>query len=462
MWQRETLGAPKESERGGPPALPRLVRVMRYENLEAGGGPAIEITSPSVLLGRGDAESVQHDDGAIVAEVADPLMSGKHARIVAVDGGRYALEDAGSRNGTWMEGRPVGRLLLEDGQIFETGRTAWLYRLAPAGAPLHAEIGPTRSYSPKVLALAAQLAPLAPTSVSLLLLGETGTGKEVLARELHARSGRRGNFVGVNCGALAESLLESELFGHRRGAFTGAQSDRTGHVESADGGTLFLDEIGELPLSAQVRLLRVLEEGEILPVGGTAPRKVDVRIVAATHRDLLRMIDEGTFREDLYARLEGWVLTLPRLAERREDLGELIGHAVRTAGVVRAHATVRAARALLAFDWPFNVRQLMKAMQAALALAQGRPIDVDYLPMRLRDHAARQHEPRKPARSEAPSEDALEPADRELREQVVAALRAHDGNVTRAAQSLGKQRQQMQRWLRRFRLRAEDFGGADE
>ena len=323
------------------------------------------------------------------------MMSRQHARVVTMGAGEYIVEDLGSRNGTWIDGRSVRHERLTDGAIFETGRTAWLFRRAPKGAPEHVPIGPTRSFSPRIQALVAQLESLAPAAVSLLLVGETGTGKEVFARELHARSGRRGKFIAVNCGALTESLLESELFGHTRGAFTGASADRAGLVEAADHGTLFLDEIGEMPASVQVRLLRVLQEGEVVPVGATAPRKVDVRVVAATHRNLLQMVEERAFREDLYARLEGWVLPLPALADRREDVGELVAHAVRMAGLSQATATLRAARALLAFDWPFNVRQLLKGTEAALALARGERIEFEHLPERIRAGAARR--PRRPA-----------------------------------------------------------------
>jgi DNA-binding NtrC family response regulator len=456
---KETIGDPEESQRGGGPLAARLIRVMRYDAIEAGGGPAIEFADESLSLGRGDVESVRREAGGAAFDVTDAMMSRQHARIVAAGRGQYVLEDLSSRNGTWVDGRAVSRAALQDGQLVETGRTAWLFRLAPVNAPTSIRVGPTRSFSPKIFTIAEHLARLAPASVSLLLTGETGTGKEIFARELHARSGRRGQFVAVNCGALTESLLESELFGHRRGAFTGALSDRAGHVEAADGGTLFLDEIGEMPPSAQVRLLRVLQEGEVMPVGGTAPRKVDVRVVAATHRNLLEMVAKGTFREDLYARLEGWVLSLPRLVDRREDIGELMAHAVRAQGGAHARATIRAARALLAFDWPFNIRQLVKTTEAAIALAQGGLIELEHLPERVRGGTEPARVSEAATTPVAPT-DALDTEDLELRDRVVAALRAHGGNVTRAAQALGKQRQQMQRWMRRFALRAEDFGGA--
>jgi DNA-binding NtrC family response regulator len=457
----DTLGESEESRRGGAVLVPRLMRVMHYERLEAGGGPCVELGKSPLILGRGDVESLRSDGAATLLEVVDPMLSRRHARVVTMGAGEYLVEDLGSRNGTWVNGQSVQHERLVDGSIFETGRTAWLFRRAPKGTPEHVSSGPTRTFSPRMQALVAQLESLAPKSISLLVLGETGTGKEVFAREVHGRSGRRGKFVAVNCGALTGSLIESELFGHTRGAFTGASIDRTGLVAAADQGTLFLDEIGEMPLSLQVRLLRVLQEGEIVPVGATAPRKVDVRVVAATHRNLARMVEDGSFREDLYARLEGWALSLPRLVDRREDLGELVAHAVRTAGVTHAAATLRAARLLLAFDWPFNVRQLLKGIEAALAIARGERIDVEHLPERIRagaDRASSRPTGAPRGSVDVPLGDAdLGAEDRQLRERVIAALRAHKGNVTQAAEALTKQRQQLQRWMRRFGLRAEDF-----
>ena len=463
---KETLDDAEQSLRGAQIQVPRLIRVLRYEDLAAGGGPVLELGRSAVPLGRGETEGLRAPrsaGGELTFEAADAMMSRRHARVVPVGVGQYVLEDLGSRNGTLVGGKPIQSHHLTDGTIFEMGRTAWIFRLVPRGSPESVRLGPTKSFSPRIATLIEQLASLAPGSVSLLLLGETGTGKEVFARELHGRSARRGRFVAVNCGALADTLLESELFGHVKGAFTGATTDRVGHVESADRGTLFLDEIGEMPPAAQVRLLRVLQEGEVVPVGATAPRKVDVRVVAATHRDLLRMVDEGRFREDLYARLEGWVFTLPRLAERREDLGELVAYALRAVGSRGAAMTPRAARALLAFDWPFNVRQLMKSIEPALALAQNGRIEFEHLPERVRAGAVRPSRPPATgasATSVAPADD-LAAEDRELRDRIVSALRASTGNVTRAAEALGKQRQQMQRWMRRFQLRAADFGAEE-
>ncbi|MEZ4300165.1 MAG: sigma 54-interacting transcriptional regulator [Polyangiaceae bacterium] len=214
--------------------------------------------------------------------------------------------------------------------------------------------------------------------VPVLITGESGTGKEVPARFVHAKSARAaGPFVAVNCGALSPALLESTLFGHRKGAFTGAIRDAPGLFVEADGGTLFLDEIGDLEIALQVKLLRALEEGEVLPVGASRPVKVDVRIVSATHRPLAKMVEERAFRDDLYWRVRGIELSLPRLADRTGDLPLLAQHFLNQArALVQKEAPVRlsaeALRRLEAHGWPGNLRELRHEMQRALVMAAGR------------------------------------------------------------------------------------------
>jgi DNA-binding NtrC family response regulator len=225
---------------------------------------------------------------------------------------------------------------------------------------------------------------IAPTDASVLVLGETGTGKELVARNLHDRSRRAsGAFVPVNCGALPENLVESELFGHRKGAFTGAETSRKGLFEVANGGTLFLDEIGELNKSVQVKLLRFLESGEIRRVGENDPFRVDVRVLCATHRDLREMIQEDLFREDLYFRLNTFEIHLPALRERSEDIPVLAGHMLKR--FHRSHGplpelTPEAISALMEHHWSGNVRELANAMERAVILSAGRPIQPEHLP----------------------------------------------------------------------------------
>jgi transcriptional regulator with GAF, ATPase, and Fis domain len=222
---------------------------------------------------------------------------------------------------------------------------------------------------------------VAPSDVPVLLLGETGSGKEVAARAIHTRSPRSaGPFMRVNCGAIPAGLIDSELFGHERGSFTGASAQRKGWFERADRGTLFLDEIGELPLAAQVRLLRILQDGSFERVGGTRPLHADVRIVAATHRDLHAMVSEGRFREDLWYRLAVFVIHLPPLRERPEDISALATHfALRAAtrfGLPALTPTRDDVSLLAAYSWPGNIRELGAVMDRAVLLGQGRALEV--------------------------------------------------------------------------------------
>jgi sigma-54 specific flagellar transcriptional regulator A len=228
---------------------------------------------------------------------------------------------------------------------------------------------------------------LAPTEASVLVLGETGTGKEVVARNIHFHSPRRrGAFVAVNCGAIPPDLLESELFGHEKGAFTGAVTSRKGRFELAGGGTLFLDEIGDMPLEMQVKLLRVLQERRFERLGATRSQEADVRIVAATHRDLEQMISEGKFREDLYYRLNVVSILMPPLRERREDLPLLIAELnaqLQRRGMSAAHFGTSALRALARHQWPGNVRELANLVERCAILAPDKPVALQDLPERL-------------------------------------------------------------------------------
>lgn len=234
---------------------------------------------------------------------------------------------------------------------------------------------------------------IARTDVAVVILGETGTGKEIVAKSIHTRSLRADKpFVAVNCGALPESLVESELFGHRKGSFTGADSNRTGLFEVADGGTLFLDEIGELPKAMQAKLLRFLENGEIRKIGDNSPTHCNVRVVCATLKNLELMVKSGDFREDLWFRINTFVIKLPSLRERREDLPELIRQLVRRfkpdlnlnwnndGNDVSDILTQRAFQCLREYDWPGNIRQLSNTLEHALVLSDKLPIDVDSLP----------------------------------------------------------------------------------
>ena len=258
--------------------------------------------------------------------------------------------------------------------------TAFETRLkAVEGTPLL--VGDT----PSMQAIRRQIDMVAPTDAGVLILGETGTGKELIARNLHDKSRRAGHaFIPVNCGALPENLVESELFGHRKGAFTGADANRKGLFEVANGGTLFLDEVGELDKSVQVKLLRFLESGEIRRVGENDPFRVDVRVLCATHRDLREMIETDAFREDLFFRINTFEITLPALRDRKADIPALARHMLKRynarRGGVEPTLTPEAIEALTAHDWPGNIRELANAIERASILSGGGPILPEHLP----------------------------------------------------------------------------------
>jgi two-component system response regulator HydG len=242
--------------------------------------------------------------------------------------------------------------------------------------------------SPAMQELIDRLRRIAPTDATVLIQGETGTGKELVAQAIHQNSPRKNRpFVGLNCAALSEHILESELFGHIRGAFTDASADRVGKFEYANGGTLFLDEVGDMPLATQIKLLRVLESSEITRVGSNEPIKVNVRILSATNRDLEDAIRAGTFREDLYHRIKVLTVTLPRLADRTQDIPLLIEHFIQL-HAARHHKKIKsmttaARRRLMTYNWPGNVRQLKNAIESMVVVDYDEVLDVDDLPPEL-------------------------------------------------------------------------------
>jgi DNA-binding NtrC family response regulator len=244
--------------------------------------------------------------------------------------------------------------------------------------------------SPAMRKLRASLDRLASRDITILIRGESGTGKELVARALHEHSERRGKFVALNCGAIPEQLIDSELFGHAKGAFTGATSDRAGVFVDADGGTLFLDEIGDMPLAVQARLLRVLQEGEVRPVGSNTVRNVDVRVIAATHVDLTTAVEKGQFRQDLYYRLAITELTVPPLRERLDDLPLLAAHLLRKHGGKRLPSlSPEMLEVMTRYSWPGNVRELENALQRAIALHHGDVLEPESLPEQIQASRAR-------------------------------------------------------------------------
>ncbi|HTJ45771.1 MAG TPA: sigma-54 dependent transcriptional regulator [Kofleriaceae bacterium] len=303
---------------------------------------------------------------------------------------------------------------------------------------------------------------LAQTDVGILVLGESGTGKEVVARSIHRASPRRAKpFVALNCGAIPESLIDSELFGHAKGAFTGAATARPGVFVEADGGTLFLDEIGDMPLGVQARLLRVLQDHEVRPVGGQGVRAIDVRVIAATHVDLQHAVDEGRFRTDLYYRLNVVTLTLPALRERKDDLPLLAAHFLRKhGGDPPPRLSAAAFEALVAYNWPGNVRELENTIMGALALRAGDSIETSALPARILEAARPAAQP-----GAAPSIDTDQVLAEAKRRAMIDFERAYltrvldqtKGNVAEAARRTGVDRSNFRRLLHRHGITAEDF-----
>jgi len=292
---------------------------------------------------------------------------------------------------------------------------------------------------------------VAPTETTVLITGETGTGKELLARAVHDLSPRAsGPFVPVNCAALAEGVLESELFGHVRGAFTGAVAERKGLFAAAQGGTIFLDEVGDVSLALQQRLLRVLQEREVLPVGAVRPEPVDVRVVAATHRDLELEMRQGRFRDDLYYRLDVFRIDVPPLRDRPADVPLLVEAGLarlreRTPGASGLSFSPLAMRLLRAHRWPGNVRELFSVVESAAIRAGGGRIEAQHLPPAIRDPRG--------VGSAPPAEERYRAVDPEAeREAIVAALAEADGSRSRAAELLGMSRTTLWRRMKEFGL----------
>ena len=300
----------------------------------------------------------------------------------------------------------------------------------------------------------ALIARAAPDPSPILVIGETGTGKEWIAREVHRLSGRKGKLLAINCAALSPQLIESQLFGHVKGAFTGASGDHPGFFVEAEGGTLFLDELGELPAELQPKLLRVLQEREVRPVGGATTRSADVRVIAATNRDLSTEVREGRFRRDLFARLALWEVSLPPLRQRRVDLLMWIER-LHTMWAAQREAmasgaprfTAEAASALLLYAWPDNLRGVDRLVHALSASsADGGLIEHDRLPAWLfegEDASTEDDEPAKKAATRLPA-----PTKEEF-EQVLDSL---GGNVSALAKHFGRDRRQIYRWLESFGL----------
>jgi len=311
------------------------------------------------------------------------------------------------------------------------------------------------SNSEEMRAIFKRIGLVADSDNSVLVLGDTGTGKELVAQALHQNSARAaGPFVAVNCAAIPAELLESELFGHVKGAFSGATGDRPGRFREADGGTLFLDEIGDMALPTQAKILRVLQEREVTPLGARHSERVDLRVVAATHRDLEAEVAAGTFRADLWYRLQVITITLPPLRERAGDVTLLAAHFLRgRAGGHAKRLSEAAVRALEAHDWPGNVRELRNTIQRAIALSEGDLIEIEHLGLGAARPAGKPAEAIATAATDIDWDGTLESALAQVELAMLRrALDAAAGNRSEAARRLGLSRQQLYRKLAQYRM----------
>jgi sigma-54 dependent transcriptional regulator, acetoin dehydrogenase operon transcriptional activator AcoR len=452
VTQDATLSLVKPSAREEVRSAPHLFLEVECDRPLAGPARWRLTGLDHVRLGRGQARRAQSGPGELAVEVPDSRMSIEHVELRQIDGG-WVARDQGSKNGMLLDGRTVHEAELSDGDLLQLGHTFFRFRTdVPAIGSAAIDfanqtdaIGPLSTLSMLFDVVVERAGAAAQSRVPVLLTGESGTGKEVLARHIHAQSGRRGTLVAVNCGAIPPNLVEAELFGHKRGAFSGAAQDRAGWVRASDGGTLFLDEIGDLPLTAQAAFLRVLQESEIMPVGAQRAESIDLRVIAATHHDLGRQVREQRFRHDLLARLEGLTLNLPALRERAEDIPLLVALLLRKLAPERPDVklTPAAAQAILSHDWPLNIRELEQALAGALALSGiglsgSVPIDVAHLPQTMM------------MTPEARVARPLTPEQARHRDQLVDLFREHGGNLSAVARTLHKGRTQIMRWVARY------------
>jgi DNA-binding NtrC family response regulator len=417
-----------------------------------GGGPGRTRVLPfadgaEIVIGRSDTAAVR---------VEDPAASRRHA-VLRREGARIVLRDMGSRNGTMLRGHTIRdqEALVAPGDWLRVGGVDMFVAVRLPGRDLdqpgsggRVENGAIVVADPAMQRCFVLSRRLARADTTVLLLGETGVGKEVLADQIHRHSSRSERpLVRLNCASLPESLLESELFGHERGAFTGATQRRIGYVEAANGGTLFLDEIGEIPQRVQAKLLRVLEAQAFARIGSTTEIAVDVRFVCATHRDLKAEVQASRFRQDFYFRVAAFTIRVPPLRERRAEIPLLAAlfarrFAERT-GATPPPIDAEAMGVMMTYAWPGNVRELRNAIEHALVLSDGGPIGVACLPEDVLGAAERPSEP------DPDSSLPAHVADLE-RQRIEVALHEEGGNQTRTAQRLGITRSALLHRLRKY------------
>ena len=411
-------------------------------------GPRLVPLGRALVVGREDPRTA-------AAHADDPYLSRQHAEVTRTSNGGYSIRDLGSTNGTWVDGVRLpagahrrlrsGAVLMMGGQVFVFRRVSRA-ELEAIHEDAETPFTPVATASAGLALVLAKLRRLAPAAVDLLITGETGVGKEVHAEAVHRASARVGPFIAINCAALPENLVESELFGYARGAHSTADRAKVGLLEQAEGGTLFLDEIGEMPSSAQTKLLRFLQNRELLSLGATRARTLDVRVIAATHRTVTDDGQQGSsgLRLDLAARLGPEPLMLPPLRDRPEDIGWL---SAALGGVGRAGFYPEAYLALFLHTWKGNVRELAKVLTVARVLAATHgPVGLSHLPQPIAARVDARQASGADRRRKRPTRDEL-----------VALLSRHAGDVARVAREIGRQRTLVWRWLREESVRVDDF-----
>ena len=448
------LGGTRIQRDGGPPT----VNLRRCKLVVLGGperGAEHVISSDVIRVGKAPENDLV---------VTDDTVSRVHFEIVR-DAKGYLLRDLKSTNGTFLDGAEIKEAYIRAGSIIAAGAvelkfTPFEERIEILPSEKEA-LGPMVGRSTPMREIFGLIERIAPTDATVLIEGETGTGKDMIARALHLLSRRSdGPFIVVDCGAVAGTLIESELFGHEKGAFTGATATRQGAFELASGGTVFLDELGELSLDLQPKLLRVIEQRELRRVGGSRTIKVDLRILAATRKDLRSEVEKGKFREDLYFRLNVVPIVAPSLRERREDIPLLVEHFVaQLAGGPAGDGEVQLAdqtmAALMAHDWPGNIRELRNVIERALALGSDPGALVAPLGDRPLQSSARSAVPVEFSPG-LPFRDEKERWNEQFERRYLAwLLRRADGNISKAARDADMDRKYLHKLLKKYDITPE-------
>jgi transcriptional regulator with GAF, ATPase, and Fis domain len=444
------------------PSGNRTVQLSQFKLVVVRGGQRGReyVSSSSSSSSWGDVIRIGKGEGNDLV-IPDETVSRTHCEIVRDrrDGRGYLLRDLGSTNGTFLDGAEIREAYIRAGSVITVGNVQLKFQpfeqrieILPSDKD---ELGELIGRSLKMREIFGLVERIAPTEATVLIEGETGTGKDLVARTIHGLSSRKGGpFVVVDCGAVAGNLIESELFGHEKGAFTGASATRQGAFELANGGTVFLDELGELSLDLQPKLLRVLEQREIRRVGGNRTIKVDLRIIAATKRDLLREVQHGKFREDLYFRLSVVPVRMPPLRERKDDLPLLASAFLHKLGRPNDALDEAAMQSLLSHDWPGNVRELRNVLERGAYLApRSAPLQLTHVGTATQSAPVLPSSPQGDFDAELSYRDNKERWENEFERRYLTWLMERaQGNISRAAREADMDRKYLHKLLKKHAI----------